>query len=63
MKITIMLRLAIANDLMIVLFVKNTLNYMQFEQLELQISYLMGARMDRVMIDGKPFCLKVIAAI
>ena len=36
---------------------------MQFGQVELQISYLMAARMDRVMIDGKPFCLKVIAAI
>lgn len=36
---------------------------MQFEQLELQISYLMAARMDRVMIDGKPFSFKVIAAI
>ena len=36
---------------------------MKFKQVELQISYLMAARMDRVMIDGKPFCLKVIAAI
>ena len=56
-------RIAGANDLMMVLFAKNALDYLQFEQIELHISYLLAARMDRVMLDGEPFSLKVIAAI
>ncbi|MBC8032964.1 MAG: ribose-phosphate pyrophosphokinase [Chitinophagaceae bacterium] len=51
------------NDLLLVLFIKNTLDYMEFEHIELHISYLMAARMDRVMLDGEPFSLKVVAAI
>jgi ribose-phosphate pyrophosphokinase len=47
--------------LMLVLFIKNTLDYMEFEHVELHISYLMAARMDRVMLDGEPFSLKVVA--
>ncbi|PZF71645.1 ribose-phosphate diphosphokinase [Taibaiella soli] len=54
-------RLANANDLMMVLFAKNTLDYLEFEQIELNVSYLMAARMDRVMQDGEPFSLKVVA--
>ena len=56
-------RLSNPNDLMTLLFAKNTLDYLQFEQIELHISYLMAARMDRVMLDSEPFSLKVIAAI
>ena len=56
-------RIAGTNDLMMVLFVKNTLDYMLFEHIELNICYLMAARMDRVMLDGEPFSLKVIAQI
>lgn len=56
-------RLANANDLMMVLFAKNTLDYLEFEQVELNISYLTAARMDRVMQDGEPFSLKVVANI
>jgi len=56
-------RVANANDLMILLFVKNTLDYLEFENITLSISYLMAARMDRVMMDGEPFSLKIIAAI
>jgi len=52
-----------ANDLMLALFIKNTLDYLEFETVELYISYLMAARMDRVMLDGEPFSLKIIAAI
>jgi ribose-phosphate pyrophosphokinase len=52
-----------ANDLMMALFVKNTLDYLGFEQIELHVSYLLAARMDRVMLDGEPFSLKVVAAI
>lgn len=51
------------NDLMMVLFIKSTLDYMEFEHIELCISYLMAARMDRVMLDGEPFSLKVVAGI
>lgn len=49
------------NDLLLVLFAKNTLSYLGFREIELHISYLMAARMDRVMIDGEPFSLKVVA--
>lgn len=56
-------RLNNANDLVMALFVKNTLDYMEFEQVELHVSYLLAARMDRVMLDGEPFSLKVIAAM
>jgi ribose-phosphate pyrophosphokinase len=56
-------RIANANDLLLLLFVKNTLDYMEFEQVSLNVSYLLAARMDRVMMDGEPFSLKVIAAI
>ena len=59
----ILCRIANANDLMLTLFIKNTLDYMEFEHIELHVSYLLAARMDRVMLDGEPFSLKVIAAI
>lgn len=59
----ILTRIANANDLLLTLFVKNTLDYLEFEQVELHVSYLMAARMDRVMLDGEPFSLKVIAAM
>ena len=57
----ILTRLANANDLLLALFAKNTLDYLEFEQLELHVSYLLAARMDRVMQDGEPFSLKVVA--
>ena len=50
-----------SSSLMMALFVKNTLDYLEFEHVELHISYLMAARMDRVMLDGEPFSLKVVA--
>jgi ribose-phosphate pyrophosphokinase len=59
----ILTRINNANDLMLALLVKNTLDYLDFETIELHISYLLAARMDRVMLDGEPFSLKVIAAI
>jgi ribose-phosphate pyrophosphokinase len=49
--------------ILMALFVKNTLDYMEFEHVELHVSYLMAARMDRVMLDGEPFSLKVAAQI
>jgi len=59
----ILTRLNNANDLLLALFVKNTLDYMGFGHIELHVSYLLAARMDRVMLDGEPFSLKVVAAI
>lgn len=56
-------RIASSNDLLMVLFAKNSLDYLGFEHIELYISYLMAARMDRVMQDGEPFSLKVIASL
>ncbi|HEY4285859.1 MAG TPA: phosphoribosyltransferase family protein [Puia sp.] len=59
----ILTRLNNANDLLMALFVKNTLDYLEFEHIEIHVSYLLTARMDRVMLDGEPFSLKVVAAI
>lgn len=56
-------RISNANDLLMALFVKNTLDYLEFTHIELHISYLFAARMDRVMLDGEPFSLKVIASM
>jgi ribose-phosphate pyrophosphokinase len=56
-------RISSANDIMFVLLAKNTLDYLEFEQAELYVSYLLTARMDRVMLDGEPFALKVTAAM
>lgn len=61
--VTILTRIANTNDLMLALFIKNALDYLEFEQVELHISYLLAARMDRVMLDGEPFSLKVVAAM
>jgi ribose-phosphate pyrophosphokinase len=61
--VRILTRLNNANDLLLTLFVKNTLDYLEFPEIELHISYLLAARMDRVMLDGEPFSLKVIAAM
>jgi len=61
--VLIITRIANANDLMLVLFAKNALNYLGFENISLKISYLMAARMDRVMLDGEPFSLKVVSNI
>lgn len=62
-QLKIICRISNPNDLMMLLFVKNTLDYLEFEHVEVGISYLMAARMDRVMLDGEPFSLKVVAAL
>lgn len=61
--LNIISRIATANDLLLVLFIKNSLDYLEFEQVVLNISYLLAARMDRVMTTGEPFSLKVIAQL
>ncbi len=59
----ILARITNPNDLVMVLLAKNTLDYMEFEHIELHVSYLLAARMDRVMLEGEPFSLKVVAGI
>jgi ribose-phosphate pyrophosphokinase len=59
----ILTRISSAADLLFALFAKNTLDYLEFESVSLDISYLLAARMDRVMLEGEPFSLKVIAGI
>ena len=59
----ILSRISNANDLLTVLLVKNALDYSEFDKIELSISYLLTARMDRVMLEGEPFSLKVISGI
>jgi len=61
--VRILTRLNNANDLLLALFVKNTLDYVEFGPVELHVSYLLAARMDRVMLDGEPFSLKVVATM
>ncbi|MET0464916.1 MAG: phosphoribosyltransferase family protein [Chitinophagaceae bacterium] len=61
--VRILTRISNANDLLLALFVKNTMDYWEFEKVELHVSYLLAARMDRVMLDGEPFSLKVMAAM
>ncbi len=61
--IRILARTANAADLLLLLFAKNTLDYLEFTHIELHLSYLLAARMDRVMLEGEPFSLKVIATM
>jgi len=61
--VRIFTRMSVSNDLLLALFANNTLAYQGFERIELHITYLMAARMDRVMLAGEPFSLKVIAGI
>ena len=46
----ILTRLASANDLLLALYAKNTLDYLGFERVHLDVSYLMAARMDEQML-------------
>lgn len=59
----ILSRISNTNDLLMVLLVKNTLDQLGFKKIELKISYLLAARMDRVMLPGEPFTLQVVANI
>jgi ribose-phosphate pyrophosphokinase len=61
--IRILARMASATDFLTILFAKNILDYLEYERIELHLSYLLAARMDRVMNDGEPFSLKVIATM
>jgi ribose-phosphate pyrophosphokinase len=59
----ILCRLAMPADLLLALYAKNTLDHLEFTHVELHVSYLMAARMDRVMQPGEPFSLKVIGGM
>ncbi|MEO6253171.1 MAG: ribose-phosphate diphosphokinase [Ferruginibacter sp.] len=59
--LVVLSRISNTNDLLIVLLVKNTLDHLGFKKIELKISYLLAARMDRIMLPGEPFTLQVVA--
>lgn len=59
----ILTRIANPNDLLKVVLAKNVLEDAGFERIELVVSYLMAARMDRVMTVGEPFSLRVVTDI
>lgn len=59
--VRILTRINTSNDLLLALLAKNSLDYHEFERVELVITYLMSARMDRIMNPGEPFSLKVVA--
>lgn len=57
----ILTRLSTMNDVFLCLAAKNALDYAGVETVDVTISYLMAARMDRVMTEGEPFSLKIVA--
>jgi ribose-phosphate pyrophosphokinase len=66
----IIARIANPTDLFTVLMAKDVLEAqvasslaINFERIDLTISYLMAARMDRQMTDGEPFSLRIVAAM
>lgn len=63
MPVHIITRITNATDLLIVLLAKDVLTREGFAGVQLHITYLLGARMDRVMAMGEPFSLQVIAGI
>jgi ribose-phosphate pyrophosphokinase len=56
-------RVANPTDLFTVLMAKDVLESHGFAHIDLTISYLMAARMDRQMTDGEPFSLRIVAAM
>lgn len=56
-------RIANPSDLLIVLFAKNALEELGIAEVELEIAYLMAARMDRLMNEGEAFSLRVVATM
>jgi ribose-phosphate pyrophosphokinase len=56
-------RVANPTDLFTVLMAKDVLEAHGFERIDLTISYLMAARMDRQMTENEPFSLRIVAAM
>ena len=54
-------RLRNPTDLFLLQLAKSVLDEAGFSQIDLDISYLLAARMDRVMQAGEPFALRVVA--
>ena len=61
--VEIIARIANMNDLLFVLMAKDILETEGFERVDLHISYLMAARMDRQMTENEPFTLRIVATI
>jgi ribose-phosphate pyrophosphokinase len=61
--VNIIARVANPTDLFTVLMAKDVLDAHEFEHIDLTISYLMAARMDRQMTEGEPFSLRIVAAM
>jgi ribose-phosphate pyrophosphokinase len=59
--VNIIARIANPTDLFTVLMAKDVLDVHEFERIDLTISYLMAARMDRQMTEGEPFSLRIVA--
>lgn len=62
-EVKIITRLSLPADLLRLLYTTDALRRMGVVHIELMISYLMAARMDRVMNEGEPLSLKVICNI
>lgn len=56
-------RITNPTDLFTVLLVKDILDMHNIERIDLTISYLMAARMDRQMTKGEPFSLRIVARL
>ena len=56
-------RISSPADLLWVLLGRDALELLGCERVDLDIAYLMAARMDRVMTPGEPFSLRVVAGI
>lgn len=56
-------RITNATELLMILLANDVLKREGFTHIQLHITYLLGARMDRVMAPGVPFSLHVIAGI
>jgi ribose-phosphate pyrophosphokinase len=62
-EVRIVARIASPSDLLLVLCAQDVLERLEVQRTELFCSYLLGARMDRVMSLGEPFTLKVILGL
>ena len=62
-EVRIVTRLSHANDLLLCLYALDVLKYNGASETDLYVTYLTTARMDRVMTNGEPFSLRVIARI
>ena len=61
--VKIMARIANPTDLFTLLMAKDVLDAHEFEHIDLHISYLMAARMDRQMTENEPFSLRIVATL